>query len=323
LREPLARLDGRRDELAKEWLVQLVERSSLDQIGHLPTERLAVELPALISDVLGAAGSMRPFTMPPDVRKRAERLVELRASREPSAADLVRDIGTIQRVILDALGQEAEELGGRRFAEIAASVADAVGAIGAAAVESLVDRRARELQTLATCDPLTGLSNLRYVKQQIGYALGLHKRYAHPFALLLLDVDGLKRINDVGGRDSGDKILVQAALAMRRTIRKVDTAARVGGDEFCVLTPAQDTASAHVLAGRLIDAVRDETTSAVGTGVGVAVGVVSCPEHGDTPDGLLEAADVAMFEAKASGEPVALGDPTTDRPIRIGQTQPR
>ncbi len=175
-----------------------------------------------------------------------------------------------------------------------------------------MDQRSREAATLANTDPLTGLANMRHLQTQLRHNLGLVKRYEQPFALLVIDVDDLKRVNDGQGHPAGDRVLVQVGLAMRRTIRAVDTAARIGGDEFCVLAPSQTAEAARPLAERLAAADRRRDRRARSDpGVGASIGVVSCPEHGDDAETLLEAADQAMYRAKAAGEPVALASRST------------
>ena len=141
---------------------------------------------------------------------------------------------------------------------------------------------------------------MRHLQGQLRHNLGLVKRYEQPFALLVIDVDGLKRVNDGQGHQAGDRVLVQVGLAMRRTIRAVDTPARIGGDEFCVLAPSQTAEAARPLAERLAAAVAGETAGDdADPGVGASVGVVSCPEHGDDAEALLDAAEEAMYRAKA------------------------
>jgi len=289
--------------------MRLLARASLEEISEMPTARFAVELPALISDVLRvAAGPGDPFVLSDEARDRAARLVELRTSRDPAAADLARDVVAIQTVLLEALARDIDEVGAESFASIATAIAETVGALQAAAVETLVDQRSQELETLANTDPLTGLANLRQLHLQLRQALAFAKRYDQPFALLVLDVDGLKRVNDARGHQVGDRVLVQVGLAMRRAIRGVDTPARIGGDEFCVLAPSQSTETARVLAERLAEAIAVETAGLDGDhGVSASIGVVGCPEHGDEPETLLQLADQAMYRAKAAGESVALG----------------
>jgi diguanylate cyclase (GGDEF)-like protein len=307
----LARLDRSRDELAKAWLVRAIARASLEEIKELPTARIATQLPELISDLLRSAGGEGdPFDMSPASHERAARLAELRESREPSAAELARDVTTLQAVILEGLGEDAEAIGSTEMAHLAGRLAESVGALQAAAAETLVKRRSRELESLVNSDPLTGLSNLRHLNEQLSTQLELTRRYETPFALLVLDVDGLKRVNDAQGHQAGDRLLVQVAVAIRRAVRSVDTPARIGGDEFCVVAPNQTASSARVLADRLAESITRETGGAGGEiGTGVSIGVVSCPEHGTDAETLLGVADQAMYRAKAGGDRVAVGDP--------------
>jgi diguanylate cyclase (GGDEF)-like protein len=322
LRGPLARLDRERDELAKAWLVRLIERASLDEIKELPTDRLADELPELISDVLtlAADGGRDPSGLPPGARERATRLAGLRDARDASAAEMSRDLTAIQAAILGSLAKDPENLDVEGFADVALRIAEAIGIVQSVAVEGLVERQVHELESLANSDPLTGLSNRRYLQDQLRQALAVYKRYDTPFALLVLDVDGLKRVNDSRGHQAGDRVLVHVAAAMRRTLRNTDTAARIGGDEFCVLATNQTATAAEPLGQRIADAVEVETGG--DSAVGVSIGVVSCPEHGDDVDALLEMADQAMYRAKAGGLKVALGDPESPEMIKVEKTSP-
>jgi diguanylate cyclase (GGDEF)-like protein len=124
-----------------------------------------------------------------------------------------------------------------------------------------------------------------------------------------MDVDGLKRINDSHGHQAGDRVLMQVAMSVRRSIRSVDVAARIGGDEFCVLAPEQDAANALKLGERLNAAVAEEVATPDEPPVGLSIGAVSCPEHGTDAETLIDVADKAMYRAKAAGEGVALGEP--------------
>jgi diguanylate cyclase (GGDEF)-like protein len=320
LRGPLARLDRDRDELAKAWLVRLIERASLDEIKELPTERLAQELPELISDVLSLAaeGGKDADALPPGARERAERLADIRDARERSAAEMSRDPTAIQAAILAGLTKDAQDLDVEGFADVALRLAEAIGVIQSVAVEGLVERQVHELESLANTDPLTGLYNRRQLQDALQQSLAVYKRYETPFALLVLDVDGLKRVNDSKGHKAGDRVLIEVASAMRRTLRTTDTPARIGGDEFCVLAPNQAAAAAEPLAQRIAEAVEAQTDG--DPGIGVSIGVVSCPEHGEDIDALLDMADQAMYRAKAGGLKVALGDPENPELIKVEKT---
>ncbi|HZN89594.1 MAG TPA: GGDEF domain-containing protein [Thermoleophilaceae bacterium] len=311
-RGPFARLDRSRDELAKAWLVKLIERASLEEISQLPTDRIARELPELISGIVEQAAAPKgaePYTLSEDQVERAASLAALRAGgAEGSASELARDVASLQAVLIGALREELSDGDPAQFADAVEQLVTATGAVQAAAVEALVKRRSRELESQAHTDPLTGLGNLRALQRQIGRLLAVQKRYGHGFAVLLMDVDGLKRINDAHGHPAGDRVLMQVAMAMRRSIRSVDTAARLGGDEFCVLAPEQDSSKAMTLATRLGSAVREEVAMPDEPAVSMSIGVAACPEHGDEAETLIDMADRAMYRAKASGEGAVLSE---------------
>ena len=311
IRGSLARLDRSRDELAKAWLVRVIERASLDEIKELPTERIARELPALFSDLVAAVADTNgdPYDLTDQQAERAASLAALRGGNETSAGEVARDVSSLQAVMVRALREELAESDPERFAEAVERLVDATGAIQAVAVNELVLRRSRELESQAHTDALTGLGNLRLLQRSIGHMLELQKRYGHPFGLLLMDIDGLKRINDAHGHQAGDRLLMQVAMSLRRSIRTVDVAARLGGDEFCVLAPAQEAEAAVKLAERLSRAVEEEVATPDDPAVSLSIGVVSCPAHGNDAELLIDGADRAMYRAKAAGDSVALGEP--------------
>jgi diguanylate cyclase (GGDEF)-like protein len=244
-----------------------------------------------------------------ELADRAASLAALRGGREAGAAEVARDVAALQAVLVRALRDELADDEPQRFAEAVERLADATGAIQAAAAEELIRRRSRELESQANTDALTGLGNLRHLQKQIAQLLELHKRYGHPFGVLLMDVDGLKRVNDAHGHQAGDRVLMQVAMALQRSIRTVDVAARLGGDEFCVLAPEQESEAATTLAERLATAVQEGVASPDDPPVGLSIGVVSCPRHGSDAEALIDAADRAMYRAKAAGDDVAVGEP--------------
>ena len=311
IRGPLARLERSRDELAKRWLVRLIERASLDEIRELPTDRIARELPDLISGIVGSfsEGDGDPYQLSKEQSERAASLAALRGGgREARAADVARDVAALQTVLLHALRDDLAD-DPVQFADAVEQLVEAIAAVQAEAMEAHVQTRSRELESQANTDPLTGLGNLRALQRQLANLVDNYKRYSHPFGLLLMDIDGLKRINDSHGHQAGDRVLMQVGMSLRRSIRSVDTAARIGGDEFCVLLPQQELKSAAKLAARLATAIEEEVAAPGEPSVSVSIGVASSPEHGDGPETLVDTADRAMYRAKAAGEGIALGDP--------------
>jgi diguanylate cyclase (GGDEF)-like protein len=305
---PLERLLDHRAELAKEWLLRVLERASLDAIERLPTDRIAQDLPNLISDIVEAVRSDPEAIGPDDAyRARANRIADLRGTDTVAPADLARDISALHAVLLEALRRELAEAPAAVVFDVTERLAAIFGAIQAAAIDELVRSRSEELEWLANTDALTGLFNLRYLQEHIRLLLGMQKRYGDPFAVLVLDIDGLKRINDAYGHAAGDSALMGVAEAIRASIRTIDIPVRVGGDEFCILAPHQSAAGAKILANRLAVAV-ERIEAPDNTKVGVSIGVVACPQHGSDAGRLLELADSAMYRAKASGEHVVVAD---------------
>lgn len=159
-----------------------------------------------------------------------------------------------------------------------------------------------QLSHQAFHDPLTDLANRALLKDRVERALVHRKRNKEPFAILFLDLDNFKNVNDSLGHDVGDELLVAVAERLRSCVRPSDTAARLGGDEFAiVLEDATNASTATVVAQRIIESLQEPFTLEgkqviVGTSIGIAM---SNPAEG--VDVLLRNADIAMYMAKSSG----------------------
>ena len=160
-----------------------------------------------------------------------------------------------------------------------------------------------KIRHLASHDSLTNLPNRALMMDRLTVHLAAAQRHRTKLALLFTDLNGFKRLNDTLGHDAGDKALCIVAERMAACVRKSDTVARYGGDEFAViLDDIASEAAALFTAHKLVEAITDpfEVRGAMAR-LGIAVGVALHPEHGDTPDDLLHQADDAMYEAKAAG----------------------
>ena len=178
----------------------------------------------------------------------------------------------------------------------------------------MLRQRSRELEWLGTTDELTGLHNARYLQQHMHHLLGVQRRYGHPFALLLIDIDGLKRINDAYGQAAGDRTLVDVATALGEAIRAVDTPIRMTRRRV-LRPPAAADRHPRAHAGGAASPRRSRPIEGPASqSLGVAVGVVSCPQHATEVEQMLEVADSAMYRAKAAGERVAVGDVPAPEP---------
>jgi len=164
-------------------------------------------------------------------------------------------------------------------------------------------RQEARLLHLATHDPLTGLHNRREFNEILERHLAHARRYATQGALLWMDLDGFKEINDGLGHKAGDELLASLAHRMRATVRESDVLARLGGDEFAVLYPNVDCDQAQIAASRLLDAIRKHQAVVEGRPLRTtaSIGIVLFPEHGTAAGELLMKADMAMYRAKEEG----------------------
>ncbi|TGN52945.1 GGDEF domain-containing protein [Paracoccus liaowanqingii] len=165
----------------------------------------------------------------------------------------------------------------------------------------------------AQTDALTGLRNRRGLDIELAQALRLnghrHEDVATPLALIHLDLDHFKQVNDLLGHLAGDELLFRVAAVLKQQVRKADTAARVGGDEFVLLMRGMTSRSAlRDLSKRIIRAIRLLTPpELVGYTVSASMGIVIwLPGQADCPEDLLARADKALYQAKASGRSQAV-----------------
>ncbi|MFZ0979142.1 MAG: diguanylate cyclase, partial [Candidatus Acidiferrales bacterium] len=159
------------------------------------------------------------------------------------------------------------------------------------------DRRRIEEQvrSLAVTDPLTGLANYRMLIDTLDGEIRRFGRTERPFAVLLLDMDGLKQINDTYGHLTGSRALCRLADILRVHCRSMDTAARYGGDEFAVIIPETDVDDARRVVQRIQDRVARDTEHPPFT---VSIGAAVYPENGGTRESVLIAADEELYRMK-------------------------
>ena len=178
-------------------------------------------------------------------------------------------------------------------------------------IRDITERKHAEehIRHVAGHDNLTDLPNRMLFNDRLRQAMAMARRERHELALLYLDLDRFKAVNDTWGHDAGDEVLKAVAARMRRLVRETDTVARIGGDEFTVILPKivsrEDTAKS---AQKIVDALSApfqlhlaEQGSQREVRIGVSVGITVYPSDAQDVDGLIKTADTAMYEAKQTG----------------------
>jgi diguanylate cyclase (GGDEF)-like protein len=174
--------------------------------------------------------------------------------------------------------------------------------------------QSEENAQLALHDPLTGLPNRRLLSERLERAALLSERTGSRVALMMLDVDRFKEVNDTLGHDNGDTLLRQVADRLRGAVRDMDTVARLGGDEFAVLLPSVARVEDAELLGRRVLDVFAEPFEIDGLALHVdsSIGLAIIPDHADDVSTLMQHADVAMYVAKSTHTGLATYSPQDD-----------
>lgn len=211
----------------------------------------------------------------------------------PDSKDLITN-GAASRYEIKILTKNREE----RWLDITATAVDLDGAPGrlVSAFDFTEHKRVEErAQALAATDPLTGLGNYRRLLQVLGAEVRRFDRTRRPFAVLLLDLDELKKTNDRYGHTVGSRALCRLGDVLRLHCRAIDTAARYGGDEFAVVLPETTAEAARVVASRIHDQLARDNEQ---PRLSVSIGAADYPEGGQTIEELLRTADRELYGVK-------------------------
>jgi diguanylate cyclase (GGDEF)-like protein/PAS domain S-box-containing protein len=220
----------------------------------------------------------------------------LRLGKWEGTVTRVRKNGTTfpARVVLTRRDHAGEPLG---FLLISKDITEELAVLEQLeAANAALERTMRDTEDRSRRDPLTGLLNHREFHEGVHRAVERAMRDGPGFSVVLLDVDGFKRVNDDYGHAEGDQLLGRLAAIMTRYARADDLVCRVGGDEFAILLPGSDATAAAVV-GRRIQAA----TSALEAGVGISFGISDWATDGPVAETLLLRADVALYAAKPTG----------------------
>ena len=198
-----------------------------------------------------------------------------------------------------------------------------------------MDRLRNEVADLALLDDLTGVGNRRYLLQRLTEECARSERSGQPFALLVIDLDSFKAINDTHGHAAGDACLQHFTLMAQTRLRPGDMLARTGGDEFCIVLPSSTLREGAMIARRVLEVCRADAEQCTGNDIPVAVSIGVAQwtrEMGAYPDRLIAAADHALYDAKKAGRngfatydpaPPLAPEPASPPNVRHGPAQAR
>jgi diguanylate cyclase (GGDEF)-like protein len=180
----------------------------------------------------------------------------------------------------------------------------------------------RRLEEIAYLDILTSLPNRRRFTEEIRTRLAMARRYGSPLALLLIDLDHFKSVNDTFGHDAGDAVLVEAAVRLKLAVRDSDFVARLGGDEFAILVSGTDEAARiEAVCIRIVESFKISVPfNGEVLNAGCSIGIAIFPEDGETQDDLYKTGDLALYEAKRTGRNSFCWHRPQNEPVTIGPT---
>ncbi len=161
----------------------------------------------------------------------------------------------------------------------------------------------QRITVLSKTDDLTGLLNMRAFNSILESEIARVMRYAQPFTVIMIDVDGLKSVNDRYGHTAGSRLITTIAQSIKDSVRSTDVLARYGGDEFVILMAHSSTDNARMAAERIRTAIHNTSFDIKGNRISttVSVGIASFPESVEEPGDVLEKADIALYKSKQSG----------------------
>ena len=171
-------------------------------------------------------------------------------------------------------------------------------------INSQLEEQKGEIQHLADHDFLTGLPNRKTFLAQLDHAISIASRQGYILAVLFLDLDRFKNINDSLGHHIGDRYLKEVSIRLKNVLRESDTIARIGGDEFLILLEAvEDVRYPSIVAEKLLDSIRQPVKLVGQTlSISVSIGIALYPDDGTTSNKLIKNADSAMYLAKEKGK---------------------
>jgi diguanylate cyclase (GGDEF)-like protein len=297
-------------EITKTWLSTLISQiDDLDALESFPTQesiRTSVQLVEGLADALRDTEVLAQFEPGGRYYQLAGTMGLLQKGGATSINALAHSLDALEEAIWDWLSRGMRQQD-RDVLHLACTLRLGLNQIMTAATNAYHQQSNAELDRLAHTDTLTGLRNRRFLEQELERHVELYRRYRHPFALLMLDFDNLKWVNDTFGHAAGDSALKHLATLMQMNVRDVDIPCRFGGDEFVILMPETDKTSIQAVGQRISESVK-KTRFKLGrsfASLQISFGVSACPADGVEVDVLLQVADAGLYRAKEQKAPPA------------------
>lgn len=296
-------LEAHELDITKDWLRRLIgQMDDMESLKHFPTQESIRTSAALIEGLANALvdeSVLAEFEEGGDYYRLAETLGLLQRRSDEALFLLSDSLRTLEDSVWEHLSQGLRQQD-RELLQLVQVLRLGLHRILTAAAAAYHKQASTELHRLAHTDTLTGLYNRRYWEPELLRHVELYKRYERPFAVLMIDFDNLKWVNDTFGHAAGDTALIHLATVMRTNIRDVDIPCRFGGDEFTVLVPEARTNAAEAVGARISESV-NKTRFKLGKSFAtlqISYGYAACPDDGIDADTLLREADVSLYQAK-------------------------
>ena len=297
-------------ECAMHWVLDPVEGTlRCQEIWHVPGDPQLQQFASRIAETQIGAQETQAFERKVVVQFAPAWLTDISVEEDSARAQAWRLAGLRSafafpistdgdvRGVIELLSRERRDAD-RDLARMASHLGGFIG-------QYIARREAeRRLQFVVSHDPLTGLPNRTIFAQRLGQALAQAARYGHKVALLFVDLDGFKVVNDTAGHEAGDRVLREVAERFRESLREGDTVGRHGGDEFVVLIEQYDSA---VQVSGVAQKIIDQSTipfvlDSHEFHISASIGIATYPSDGQDGETLLKHADIAMYRAKEAGK---------------------
>lgn len=290
------------ERIARDWIVEVIERTPLADVDALPLGWMSREAPPLIAEILGQLtdpGSTRELRLPPAA---LERIAGLGEGRGPGATRrLPRELAALQSLVIDALDREGPRRDRGDFARAAARLAEVFGVLAVAAMDAVPSESGGQ----APPDPHTGLPGPGVLRDRIRDLAG---RAGGPFALVHVQIEGVERIAKGYGEEAAARMVEAVAGIVAGQLTPRDSAYREGAGEIVVVIEGSEGIDAAPLGVEIAEVV-DRSQGGHGPRVDVVVGIASYPANGEGPEELLDAAEEAAWAARAAGDQVSVARP--------------